>query len=787
MSFNQNTKINNLYQIVYPINDIVDIQDISGIDISNNYNYSNTNALLGATDTFNSFTLGTITKPTEYTTTHQTNFYLRITGKGNPIVDGYMTGGAWIRDVESNIIAKLEVGNNRDFFGSFDISSNTMVNLSPSQFPLTVQEYIYFPAWYILGSPPFTCNVVMSRTISTFTPAFYSPTLNKLGYSSTQPSNVNIDSTVNINGDFSVDTNTLFVDASNNRVGIRTSTPAYTLDVSGSANINGNLSVDSNTLFVDASNNRVGIGKTNPSTTLDVSGSANITGNLSVDSNTLFVDASNNRVGIGKTNPSYPLDVNGSVKFTTLVDAENSVGTNGQVLISNGSALVWNDNRVDVSNNESSAVIHYPTFCQNNTTSQRLNIDKTGLAYQPSTNYFGIGTIIPAYNLDVSGTGRITGDLIVDSNTLFVDASNNRVGVGTITPSEKLTINSGNLFMNGTFDGMLMNPGSGAGSLAITRSGNFINNVQQINAPYTDNVGSTSGGGAQISLLKDEMTFSTYPNTGTLGNPITLTERMRIKSTGVGIGTTTPETRLDVVGNSIQCSNQGRFKGWYSGGQGSGLATEIGISSSEGFINAYDRTANTYGNLNLVAGSTANIRLQTNGNVGIGTQTPNYKLHVEGSGTANEVVGWFNNQGAFSSSIAVRQSAKTAYISNHYGLGTPAYNGQISNAISFGVASGAAPIQFWNGNPASAKMTILENGNTGINTSTPALSLDVSGGSIGNSAGNLTLNVNSTGAGGSLRIQGGTGILSATAGGTSGQHLVLTINGTPYKIKLENV
>jgi hypothetical protein len=58
---------------------------------------------------------------------------------------------------------------------------------------------------------------------------------------------------------------------------------------------------------------------------------------------------------------------------------------------------------------------------------------------------------------------------------------------------------------------------------------------------------------------------------------------------------------------------------------------------------------------------------------------------------------------------------------------------------------------------------------------------------VGNSAGNLEVRMNSTGAGGTLTLTGGTGLLAATAGGNSGQHLVLTINGVAYKIKLENV
>ena len=82
------------------------------------------------------------------------------------------------------------------------------------------------------------------------------------------------------------------------------------------------------------------------------------------------------------------------------------------------------------------------------------------------------------------------------------------------------------------------------------------------------------------------------------------------------------------------------------------------------------------------------------------------------------------------------------------------------------------------------KMRITSNGNVGIGTNNPSFNLDVSGGSIGNSSGNLTLNVNSSGAGGTLSLAGGTGLLSATSGGSSGQHLVITINGTQYKIAL---
>ena len=493
---------------------------------------------------------------------------------------------------------------------------------------------------------------------------------------------------------------------------------------------NGNFGIWDNALssypFTINSSSNIGIGTNTPSARLD----------LKYDSpDTSFSTQIPNGIRIHNTNPT--VNAIGALSFSASV-AGTAVGAVGIVnAVGGGSgtnlgrlALYTKPTTTSLLTEKMTILGDGNVGIGTSTPSQKLNVvgGLVPLKIEPTTSgtdgvsltlgYSGIkfNSTAPSYKTfsiqnelnDPNATISLLQNTTSGPKGITIKNDGN-VGVGTTTPSQKLHISDGNILMGGTFEGMLMNPGSGAGSLAITRSGNFINNVQQIYPPYTDNVGGTSGGGAQISLLKNEMTFSTYPNPAGVGNAITLTERMRITSTGVGINTTNPV----------------------------------------------------------------------------------YKLQVEGSGTANEIVGWFNNQGAFSSSIAVRQSSKTAYITNHYGLGTPSYDGQLSNAISFGVSSGTSPIQFYNGNTGvglrgTAKMTILENGRTGIGTNTPALTLDVAGGSVGNSTGDLTLNVNSVGVGGALKVVGGTGVLSGSAGGTSGQHLVITINGVVYKIKLEN-
>jgi hypothetical protein len=86
-------------------------------------------------------------------------------------------------------------------------------------------------------------------------------------------------------------------DASENiSFGNATTNPSYsflgsgTLAVAGSQTIANNLTVDTNTLFVDATNNRVGIGTASPGVSLDVLSTGNVfefTRNYTVDANTV--------------------------------------------------------------------------------------------------------------------------------------------------------------------------------------------------------------------------------------------------------------------------------------------------------------------------------------------------------------------------------------------------------------------------------------------------------------------------------------------------------------------
>lgn len=142
-----------------------------------------------------------------------------------------------------------------------------------------------------------------------------------------------------------------------------------TLDVLGNTDLNGSLDValsaffastvtivddlvvDTDTLFVDVSADRVGINIASPSEALDVVGniksSGSITGSsatltdLTVDTNVIKTDSANNRVGINTTSPTVALDVTGDIK-------QSGVSYNSDGSVSSPSITFTNDTNTGI-------------------------------------------------------------------------------------------------------------------------------------------------------------------------------------------------------------------------------------------------------------------------------------------------------------------------------------------------------------------------------------------------------------------------------------------------------
>jgi hypothetical protein len=256
----------------------------------------------------------------------------------------------------------------------------------------------------------------------------------------------------------------------------------------------------------------------------------------------------------------------------------------------------------------------------------QLNFNDGGLFYRTS------------YPLDAQwGTWR----------QIVMENENGKVGVGTTDPVSKLSI-SGSLTLTSGLSNISVRPSITANTLANGE----IRGYNGENSLTDDGFIRMSAGGGTNGFVKSyfELSgYSTIPDMdrnivmGTSGN-----ERLRIDQNGyVGIGTKTPEARLDVNG-TIQIN--GGANGFYGFGQASTLkpidarpasrypyvfnwheGLTFSAHSAYGGIRFYNQGyPDMYGTGVLVMSI-------TNNNVGIGTTIPDSKLTVNGKIHATEV------------------------------------------------------------------------------------------------------------------------------------------------------
>lgn len=109
--------------------------------------------------------------------------------------------------------------------------------------------------------------------------------------------------TVVVNNNLNVDSGTLYVDATTNKVGINDTSPNSTLSVMGDAYINSNLTVHGSTT----------LGNDYITDFTHVVGEFSVTNNSNID---LFVDHTTGYVGINTNTPAYNLDVDGDANVT---------------------------------------------------------------------------------------------------------------------------------------------------------------------------------------------------------------------------------------------------------------------------------------------------------------------------------------------------------------------------------------------------------------------------------------------------------------------------------------
>lgn len=272
-----------------------------------------------------------------------------------------------------------------------------------------------------------------------------------------------------IAGNTNFDTGTMFVDGTNNRVGVKTTTPDTELTVVGSANVIGNTWVGDRLTTVGNSSVTSGI-----VTVTTNASSANVVtivaANVNIDSGVLFVDQTTNRTGINTTTPDASLQVVGQANVSGAVRLANTLQVIGNTNLSNTIAVTGNAtfaNTLAVAGNVqfNSAGLH--------TIAGNVNFDTGTLFVDAVNNRVGVNNTTPDAAVNITGdanvssavwvggnTNLVSGIVVVQSNTissantlainnanvnidsgtLFVDQFANRVGVNNTTPDASLTV-----------------------------------------------------------------------------------------------------------------------------------------------------------------------------------------------------------------------------------------------------------------------------------------------------------------------------------------------------------
>ena len=360
------------------------------------------------------------------------------------------------------------------------------------------------------------------------------------------PSDVTIGNDLTVTNDLAVDTDTLFVDASADRVGINKNNPAVALDVAGDITSSGTITAT--TFSGDLTGNVTGTlaGTVTGDLIGDLTGSVltavqtNITSvgtlsSLAVSNDSLFG-------GISITGANAP-----SLSIRDTSDAAQSY-----IIANNGGRLILS---ADDANAVAGSSIEFKVDG-----SERLRIDSSGNV--------GIGISNPATKIHADGALRLQSTaptiqlyetdrtdeswaFIASSGVLSVRTANNdfssydtkmvidqsgNVGIGTSSPTEKLTVQG---------KGFFGSDGAGNYSLAISNNDQSNARIRMIN---------TGSGGQTFDLIAGRDGVS---NSGFSIHDVTnAATRLRIDSSGnVGIGESTPLVPLHISKDTASGEN----------------------------------------------------------------------------------------------------------------------------------------------------------------------------------------------------------------------------------------
>jgi hypothetical protein len=574
-------------------------------------------------------------------------------------------------------------------------------------------------------------------------------------------------------------------------VGIGTTTPTERLEVVGNLKLSGNLITANGTLTLP----------TNTSGTLVTTvGNQTITGTTTFNGTTQ-ITGTNTKLLVGDTLATSN-NWNGSIVAGDTGRSKVTVGNLGSTISGptiaghNSSMTGWADLNLAATNlifrtggETERARITFDGKVGIGVTSPsaKLQITSTGMEGDRGLRIVSANTTTDSYaeaqfsapgreyRIGTGGNATTLGlankfylwDIQANAPRLVVD-TNGSLGLGTVTPQAKLDVNDGRIrvsstsggttkygefFMNGNIPTIYSNDPSGFTPVVINANGSPF---QFIANPFgSDSLSGIEGGSATRDFALINSSTTRGISFHTAGS---FTPKVYIKSDGnVGIGTTTPTERLEVVGN---------FK--LSGNLITANGTLTLPTNSSGTLVTTNGTQTITGNTTVsgvatLGGTTAStqLRVDTSGNVGIGTLSPTAKLDVSGgiNFASGNVIGATNLNITTDLNQAYYFGLSRANVISRFN-GVKVYN--IANAIGLPGSRVGIFTDNTGYSPSTEWFTVNELGNVGVGITAPTSKLHVWGPAKVD-AGSLTVN---GGWGGTGDIYQNTG-----QGGTVGHYL----------------
>jgi hypothetical protein len=411
-------------------------------------------------------------------------------------------------------------------------------------------------------------------------------------------------------GNYSFDSDTLYVDSTNHRIGIGMNTPTYKLEVLGGVNATGNLTTplvclngDCRSAWPTGSGISSAGGWANTSSETYSSLDVNL-------SNKFFFNSSSGYVGIGTAGPTtgkLVLASGGasSVGMALERTTATTAGDLGVLDFYNGATRVAQIGTASDGGVNDSGRIFLWTKPTGGSLTSRMMIDSNGNV--------GIGTASPSAKLDVAGNFE------VDGSDFFVNSTSGNVGIGTSGPGAPLEISS-------TVGSQIIRSTTGTNTVYskyINTGGNLYVGIDR-----------STGGSLATGTLPYAAVIShegDYPMQFSTNNSV----KMTILSAGnVGIGTTGPAGKLEVLE-----STSANAEAYITARGGNSLISQLvfrtknGVGTSNGGSIGSDGSVSglALSGLTGIGGTNTHMFIQSSGNIGIGTTSPSSKLDVAGN------------------------------------------------------------------------------------------------------------------------------------------------------------